>query len=173
MTKLNIPWYKLTLFSGLCLSIFLTSCSNNPLDIDVSDQEVNLQLERMEQDLFSNKIASTIERNKILAEKYGLLYEAFMMDMIGEGSPYDADAAGYLKNFVEHQDMQSIYKSIDKKFHNFDSYHARIEESFKYYKHYFPDSTLPRIITFYSNFNANIFPYEHNLAVGLDMYLGS
>ncbi len=173
MTKLNKHLYKLSIFYGLCLSLVLISCDSNPLDIDVSDVEVTLKLERMEQDVFTDNIPSAIERNKILIKKYGLLYEAFMMEMIGEGSPYDAEAAMYLKNFSEHPDMKEIYQEIDNKYHDFSKYHTEIEGCFKYYKHYFPDSTLPTVITFYSNFNANIFPYDNNLAIGLDMYLGT
>jgi hypothetical protein len=166
--------YKTSIFVGIWLLIlFASSCSNNPLDIDVSDEKVDLQLDRMEQDVFTNNIPSIIERNKVLSQKYGLLYEAFMIDMIGEGSPYDPEAANYLKGFVEHPDMLSIYKSIDTKFHDFSKFKEEIEQSFKYYQHYFPDSTLPRLITFYSNFNANVFPFENNLAIGLDMYLGT
>jgi hypothetical protein len=153
--------------------MLLASCNSNPLDIDVSGEVVNLKLDRMEQDIFTDKIPSTIERNKILLQKYGMLYEAFMVKMIGEGSPHDANASAYLKNFSEHPEMLEIYDNIDKKFNNFDAYHQKIEEGFKYYQHYFPDSALPRIITFYSNFNANVFPYENNLAIGLDMYLGT
>jgi hypothetical protein len=173
MTKLNIQWYKLTVLCGLWLGLILVSCESNPLDIDVSHEKVSLKLDRMEQDVFSNNIPSTIERNKILLQKYGMLYEAFMVKMIGEGSPHDPEAAGYLKNFSEHPDMLEIYGHIEDKFSNFDAYHLQIEEGFKYYQHYFPDSALPRIITFYSNFNSNVFPYENNLAIGLDMYLGT
>jgi len=163
MTKLNKHLYKLSIFYGLCLSLVLISCDSNPLDIDVSDVEVTLKLERMEQDVFTDNIPSAIERNKILIKKYGLLYEAFMMEMIGEGSPYDAEDAMYLKNISEHPDMKEIYQEIDNKYHDFSKYHTEIEGCFKYYKHYFPDSTLPTVITFYSNFNANIMTGGHEI----------
>ncbi len=68
--------------------------------------------------------------------------------------------------------MQNIYSDIDDKFNDFSPYETELKKAFIYYKHYFPDSATPNIITFYSNFNSNIFPFENNLAIGLDMYLG-
>lgn len=173
MTKLTKFITKLPYFIIYAFAIFISACSSNKLDVDVSDVEVNLELKRMEQDIFESKEKNAASQNQFLIENYGWLYEAFMMDMIGEGSPYDPMAPEYLKGFSTHEDMLQIYNETQKEFTDFSKYHSELEKSFKYYKYYFPDSTLPRIITFYSNFNANILPYENNLAIGLDMYLGT
>ena len=52
-------------------------------------------------------------------------------------------------------------------------YESEFTDAFKHYKYYFPDSTIPEIVTFYSNFNANAFPLGNRLGIGLDMYLGA
>lgn len=150
----------------------LTSCDDNPLDVDVSDIHVDMEVERMEQDLFEDG-KDFMVLNEELWQNYGMLYEAFMIDMLGEVPPANPQAAMSLESFVSHPDMQEIFADMSAKFGDFSSYESQIEESFKYYKYYFPDSTVPNLVTFYSNFNANVFPYQNRIGIGLDMYLGA
>lgn len=149
-----------------------TSCDSNPLDVDVSGVEVDMEVDRMEQDLFSGG-KDYMVLNEELRKKYGMLYDAFMIDMLGEVPPTNPQAPMALEDFATHPDMQQIYMEIDDEFHDFGVYESEIETSFKYYKYYFPDSLVPDLITFYSNFNANVFPYQDRIGIGLDMYLGA
>jgi hypothetical protein len=154
----------------------ITSCKNNPLDVDVSGIEVELVFDRMEQQIFDPSLQSIKEyemRNMELYSRYGLLYEIWLTKMLGEPHPTEPMAGEYLKQFAQHPDMVEINEEIQHKFGDFASYEKEFTKAFQYYKYYFPDSTLPRIVTFYSNFNANVFPVDGDLGVGLDMYLGS
>jgi hypothetical protein len=82
-------------------------------------------------------------------------------------------ASNYLEKFIGNKDMQNFYLEIDTKFNDFSAYESEFTDAFKHYKYYFPDSTIPEIVTFYSNFNANAFPLGNQLGIGLDMYLGA
>lgn len=156
-----------------CFAILgFVSCESNPLDVDVSDIEVDMKVDRMEEELFDVS-QDYMVKNESLWQKYGMLYDAFMVDMLGEVSPQNPQAPMSLEGFVQHPDMQEIYSDIESKFGDFDSYEMKIEESFKYYKYYFPDSIVPDLVTFYSNFNSNVFPYYNRIGIGLDMYLGA
>lgn len=157
----------------LLLTISLFSCTSETLDIDVSYIEMKIKVERMEQELFQPETENIIETHNYLLEKYGTLYQLFFESMLGEGSVYDPMASTYLEKFIENKDMQNFYNEIDTKFHDFNVYEHAFTEAFKHYKHYFPDSTIPEIVTFYSNFNANAFPLGNRLGIGLDMYLGA
>lgn len=173
--KIKQSSLKLSIVCINCVMLLLLfpACKSNPLDINVSNIEVDLKLERMEKDLFQlNKNGDYAALNQQLFQKYGILYELWMTTMLGEAHPSSPQAAESLKMFLNHPDMIAIFDEIDTKFGDFAPYKLRFDESFKYYKHYFPDSTLPTLITFYSNFNANVLPYENTLAIGLDMYLG-
>ncbi len=161
------------LFLMLSLSMFwFSSCSSNPLDVDVSDIEVDMKVDRMEQELFASGKQFTVVNDELWS-KYGMLYEAFLIDMLGEVPPNNPQAPVSLESFVNHPDMQKIYQDMKAEFSNFSSYEMQIEEAFKYYKYYFPDSLVPDLVTFYSNFNANVFPYQNRIGIGLDMYLGT
>ena len=157
----------------LLLTLSLFSCATDPLDIDTSSIEVEINVRRMEQELFQPESNNIIETHDYLLEKYGSLYQLFFENMLGEGSVFDPMASSYLEKFIGNQDMQNFYNEINTKFHDFNVYENEFRDAFKNYKYYFPDSTIPEIVTFYSNFNANAFPLENRLGIGLDMYLGS
>ncbi len=157
----------------ISLMIMFSSCGSNRLDVDISDIETDLKVNRMEQEIFSadpNNI-KTIHSELLL--KHGFLYQAFFESMIQEGPVKDARAHIYLEQFVSNPEMQKIYKEINSKFSDFSEFESQFEEAFSYYQYYFPDSTLPEITTFYSNFNSNVFPTEYTLGIGLDMYMGT
>ena len=163
---------KKTLFTTLLLlSIF--SCESDRLDIDTSSIEVEIKVERMEQELFQSELTNINEIHSQLLEKYEALYQLFFENMLGEGSVHDPMASSYLEKFIENKDMQNFYLEIDSKFNDFSTYEIEFTDAFKHYKYYFPDSTIPEIVTFYSNFNANAFPLGSQLGIGLDMYLGT
>ena len=155
------------------LTLILFSCASDPLNVDTSSIEVEIKVERMEQELFRPESNSSKENHHYLLEKYGALYQLFFESMLGEGSVNDPMASTYLEKFMENKDMQNFYLEIDTKFNDFSAYETEFIEAYKHYKYYFPDSTIPEIITFYSNFNANAFPLGNQLGIGLDMYLGT
>ena len=138
----------------LLLTLSLFSCATDPLDIDTSSIEVEINVRRMEQELFQPESNNIIETHDYLLEKYGSLYQLFFENMLGEGSVYDPMASSYLEKFIGNHDMQNFYNEINTKFHDFNVYENEFRDAFKNYKYYFPDSTIPEIVTFYSNFNA-------------------
>ena len=151
---------KKTIFIPL-LTLSLFSCESNPLDVDTSSIEVKIKVERMEQELFQPESDNIIETHNYLLEKYGALYQLFFESMLREGSVHDPMASTYLEKFIGNKDMQNFYLEIDTKFHDFSAYKSEFTDAFKHYKYYFPDSIIPEIVTFYSNFNANVLPLEN------------
>jgi hypothetical protein len=156
-------------------TLLVISCKSNPLDVDVSSVQVDLTVERMEQEIFNPTLNTSKEYealNTQLYKQYGLLYEIWLTKMLGEIPPSEPLAGLHLMQFAQHPDMKEIYSEIQQKFSDFSNYKEKFEQAFSYYAYYFPDSTLPRIVTFYSNFNANVFPVDGLIAIGLEMYLG-
>ncbi|MCT4580215.1 MAG: hypothetical protein N4A35_02270 [Flavobacteriales bacterium] len=154
------------------ITLSLVTCSSDPLAVDVSGSDVDIECHRMEQELFQDGLTDIDGLNRKLLEKYGFLYESFIAKMIVEGSAHDPAIGVRLSQFRKDSVIRSIYRDIDAEFKDFSAYEKRFEKAFAYYHYYFPDSSLPDLVTFYSNFNAKIFPMENTLAIGLDMYLG-
>lgn len=150
----------------------LIQCSSDPLNVNVDHINVELKLYRMEQDLLADKSFDINTLNQQLINQYGGLYEVFVSKMIVEGSVHDPAIGARLDLFRKDSLINAIYRDIQTEFGDFNKYKNEFEKAFSYYNFYFPDSTLPTIVTFYSNFNAKIFPANNVLAIGLDMYLG-
>ena len=151
----------------------LTSCTKNCIDNDVALEEINpnIKFEHLEKDLFSEQI-NALSKHNYLLNKYGSLYVLFYAQMLNEGDPYNEKAPTILNNYINHSSTQEIYKETTSDFKNFNEYEKSITKAFKHINYYFPDSSLPIITTFYSNFNANVIEVNNRIAIGLEMYLG-
>jgi len=62
---------------------------------------------------------------------------------------------------------------IDSLFADTKELETELEEAFKHYKFYYPDSALPRVITMNSVFNYAVAKYKNDLGIGLEYYLGA
>jgi hypothetical protein len=160
-------------FLLLTALFILTSCNKNCIDNEVDLEAINLNIkfEHLEKDLFSDKI-NPLSKHNFLLKKYGTLYELFYAQMLNEGNPYNEKAPAILNNYINHSSTQEIYKETTTEFENFDSYENSITKAFKRVNYYFPDSSLPIITTYYSNFNANVIETNSRIAIGIEMYLG-
>lgn len=160
-------------FLTLLALLSLFSCGDtNPLKVDVSDVSVDLAVNRFEKELFEADKYKLDSLNKAWVDKYGILYESFIYQMLNAGEVTDPKIATQLEFFLNNKDMQNVYGKLKTTYADFTPYKNELTDAFKHYKHYFSDSTVPEITTFYSNFNAKVFPTPTNLAIGLDLYLG-
>jgi hypothetical protein len=58
-------------------------------------------------------------------------------------------------------------------FDNLDFLHAGLVDAFKHYKYYYPNKSIPKVITYVSYFGYSNITYDTSvLGIGLDMYLG-
>lgn len=155
---------------SICL---ITSCSDEEdrLKIDVDHIKIDLNIDRMEQDLFDNS-KTPEEKHQFLIKKYGLLYESFFAEMIRSGNPYSPESPEILNAFINDTYIKSIIKDLNSEFKDFTPYEIELTKVFKHYKYYFPDSTIPTITTFFSYFNSNVLETDNRLGIGIDMYLG-
>ena len=126
----------------------------------------------MEHILFNNRI-DDFNKHNLLLNDYNSLYSLFFSRMINEGNPREENSYLKLSPFLADSSIRLTYKNINTKFNDFSKYETQLKQAFKHYKYYFPDSSLPIITTFYSNFNATVIELDSRLCVGLDMYLGA
>lgn len=151
----------------------LISCGEpNLLDVDVSTIDLTIPLNRFEKEFFEADKYKLRELNEEWTKKYGILYESFIFDMLNEGSVHEPMIVYRLERFLNDSAMQQVYGSLKEKFGNFTPYHEKLTDGFKHYKYHFKDSAIPSITTFYSNFNAKVFPTKDNIAIGIDLFLG-
>jgi gliding motility-associated lipoprotein GldB len=139
---------------------------------EVEEKQLPIKIERFEQDLFQSDTKDFSQSVKNLQSKYGNFFTIFTENILGIPRQDSVEFYQTLSMFVQDPDMKDVTKEIQTKYPSLEENIADLEQAFKYFKHYYPDSTLPRVVTMNSGFNYAVVTTDSVLAIGLDMYLG-
>ena len=160
-------------FIYLILIIFsVFACKNEPLKVDVSSVDYEIEILRIEQGF---KTATNLDKitmvNSELAEKGKDLYAYYTSEMLHVGQPKQDSTPVFIQRFLEDSIMKIINQRIDTKFSDFSS--SNIVDMFKHLKYHIPNAILPaQIVTYNSTFTNGILSTSDMIGVGLEMYLG-
>lgn len=167
------------LFTFFILTSLLWSCQSEqtePLP-DVSQLEIDLELRRFEQDLFTLDTTQMEASLEALKSKYPDFSNIFFNQILGANDPGLANPlgeAGYVKGFINFPAIRQLYDTCTYVFGDFSDQQASFRQAFQYLKYYFPEMSTPDLTTFISEYTVGAFIYKDNsLAVGLDFFLGS
>lgn len=148
-------------------AIIFISCkhSNRP---DVSNIEVNIKIERFDQELFKGKNKNVLEVNNQLASKYGVFYDDFIHRILD--SKFSNTES--LTNLYHDQAYTDLSKEVDSVFPDLKVQEDGLNQTFKYIKYYYPKAKIPKFISFASGFAYQMPVGDNYLGIGLDMFLG-
>jgi hypothetical protein len=163
--------FKLLLLSLIFLLLFACG-GKSKLDIDVSDVKIDLEIKRFDQELLGADLYDLRNLNTNWQKDYGLLYYSFLSQMLQVGYPNDNMITLQLEKYLTDTITQQIAQEMNLVFNDFTPFSIEVKDAFTRYKYYFSDSVIPKIVTFHSNFNAKAFPENHQLGIGLDLFLG-
>lgn len=151
------------------LILFYTGCKNNPLDVDVSNIEVKLNIKRFETDLFENKLNTYSG----FSSKYPYFLSDYTRGILGfEGG--DTAAFEQLMLFRTDPNAKKLYELVKKKFGDFQTYEKDLTKAYQYFKYHFPDGKIPDIVTYTSNFSFYMNPVGQDyIGIALDMHMGA
>lgn len=168
-TNINKTFGLIIVFFGLT---FL-SCESNPLEIDVSQINIQPQYRHFENDLFKKE--ANISNNDVeqLQSEYGIFFSDFTSQIINIGDERRSDFIFQLNRFKNDVNLNDVFSDVKKMYGDFSSIQPFITNAFKHYHYYFPEKEIPTIITYISGFNYAIATGENYLGIGLDMFLGS
>ncbi len=149
----------------------MTSClSDKPYTGNI---DLQLRMDRFEQDLFR---VDTLNYNNYvhsLEDKYGDFLPLYLREIIGLIGFNDTTIAqDTLMLFLKHPEVLEMYDTVQHKYTDLKWLEQDLTDAFKYAKYYFKDAHIPRIITFIGGppfcFNID----TEFLAIGLDGYMG-
>lgn len=152
--------------------IFTISCSMADREPDLEGIEVELEIRRLERDLFEIDIDDIGGQLPGIMEKYGEFFEIFNHLIINLGSPRSPAYPQYLLRFLTDFDIYRLHAEVEKIFPDLDAIKQELENAFKYFLYYFPGYQVPEIYTYVSGFNQSVVTAEGILGIGLDKYLG-
>jgi len=170
---------QLSFFTILISILLISSCrfdkgKNIP---DVSNIDVDIKINRFEQDFFSIDTNDVATGMKGLTQKYPDFAPIYFENVL---VVYDKQVAPkgpepYIQGILKHQPLRKLYDTCQIVYGDFTSLEKDFTQAFKYYKYHFPEDQIPgSVTTFISEFGYGGFIYgEDDLAVGLEFYLGS
>lgn len=168
--------YSHLLKSCLLLTIvFFLSCTNNRLNIDVSNIDVSVPLLRLDEAVFEMDWKTNPNAQMDLKEEYKAYY-TFYSEFILNNPAFIPDSIMQynMMRFALDPTMRQFYNAEKELFggDKFDPYLRDIEEAFKHFKYYFPKEEVPTVFTYQSGFNYKIIPNDTLLGIGLEWYIG-
>ncbi len=156
----------------ICLFLLSTtiifSCKQDQKP-DVSRINLDIKIERFDQDLYQGKSKDLAVVNQSLLKKYDVFYTDFITRMVGNP---DISSLEVLRGLYKGQAYADLNHEVDSVYPNLDKIEEDLTQTFKYIKYYYPKIEVPRFIAFLSGFSYQIPIGEHYMGIGLDMFLG-
>lgn len=149
-----------------------SACKKNPYKINISSEKVDIEIKRLEKDLFSlnpEEIESSLPEIK---KKYDGFLQLFSY-VINAGETGSPDFYNQLVSFCTDKQNNDVYDLTIKMYPDLTKVKRDLEKAFRHYKHYFPQRTIPGIFTCITGFNNSIITGDSVLGIGLDRYLGA
>lgn len=159
---------------GVLLLLTFVSCNNDTEKEvpDVSDIEVNVEVRRLEQEIFALK--SKDEIVKYLIENPEIEHKYFLQAGLYPSRAYLVDA---LWDFRQKVENDTLKLDADRIFGDFEKQKKEFEQAFKYIKYHFPDFVPPKIYTSVSGFanwgfGGDVIDFGDFIVIGLDYFEG-
>ena len=164
---------KKQIFYLLLLGLILSGCSGgNDFKVDVSDIEVQLDIKRLDQDLFQVNMDSIYEEIPAMQEKYGAFYEIYNRYVISIGNSNSKAYPDNLNAFLTDFMINKAYEAVQSKYPEIQSIEEGLIRGFKHFRYYFPEKQIPAVYTYIGGYNQSIVVGDSILGIGLDKYLG-
>lgn len=138
--------------------VILHSCTNDKKEkIAISNIDIKMNVERFEEKFYTSNEASL----PFLKNEFPFLFPEQTPDSIWHQR-------------IKSEDEQTLFSKSQAIFGDFKNEIAQIEQSFKYFKYYYPTFKEPKIITLITDldYESNIIYSGEFLFISLDMYLG-
>lgn len=160
------------LFYTVIFATMLFGCKPNPLKVDISGIDKNVEIVRFEKELFAvdqNNLSQSITS---LSNKYPEFFDLFTYKIIRIGGIGDDQFMDLMRQFLTDTMILNVNNQIETRFSDFDKIEKQLQKSFKYFQYHFPNKELPGIYTCNSGFNQSIVTAEKIIGISLDKYLG-
>ncbi len=156
----------------ILLAAVIFSCKRNPLKVDISDIETEVEIVRFEKELFSFSSQDTLAELRALHNKHAEFFDLFTWKVINVGGITEDYFPQVMGRFLTDTMILNVKKEVEKEFSDFRETEKELIKAFKYYQYHFPYKELPVIYTMISGFNQSIVTAENLIGISLDKYLG-
>ena len=155
----------------MLLSLF-SSCRKDRYKVNTSSIDVNIEIKRLEKDLFILNPDEIAVNLPSLKNKYSGFLQMFS-NVINTGDINEPSFADFLVRFCTDRVNNEAYAAVMKLYPDISSVESDLEEAFRHYLYYLPDRRVPSVYTCISGFNNSIIAGDSALGISLDRYLGA
>jgi hypothetical protein len=148
------------------------SCRKNPYKVPVSSIRVDIEVRRLEVDLFSMNPEEIAIRLPELKVRYGAFLQLFSY-VINTGDIDDPSFGDFLTGFCTDRQNNEVYGAVMNIYPGLSTVEKDLEDAFRHYRYYFPGKAVPQVFSCISGFNNSIITGDSVLGIGLDRYLGA
>ena len=156
----------------IVLILGVLGCSSNPLEVDVSEVQIDFRFDRMDQEMIASSHADLQAVSDDCAARYGGWYDIYTTDMIRVGRADNPSIGLNLRQFVADPVVQETWTHISTKYANTDDLEQSFSDALRHYKYYYPDAYTPSVVCMHTGFNFGVYPTDSVIGIGLEMYLG-
>nr|WP_228085135.1 gliding motility lipoprotein GldB [Mucilaginibacter sp. JRF] len=158
----------------LIFSIILLFCAcGDSKKVDVSNIDLNVTIERFDQDFDKMAVKPMPQQAAYLQKKYGSFYQDYVERVLQAGSVADTAYFGTLKQVFAGKAYQDLKHEVDSVYPTMDMQEAELTDAFRHIKYYFPQFKPMKVYAYFSGFQAQTSIGDGYVAIGLDMFLGA
>jgi hypothetical protein len=163
---------KSVLFLLIFVTLFSAACRRNHFIVDTSDIDVNIEIKRLEVDLFALNPVEIKDKIPALQAKYDgfLTYFGYVIHI---GEPGDSAWSEGLVSFGTDKLNNEVYDATMKVYPDLLNIEGMLSSAFRHYRYYFPQNKIPGVFSCITGFNSSIITADSILGIGLDKYLGA
>ena len=150
--------------------LLVTACGGGSHTTPASAPDLDLRIERLDQDLFHSARDTAANFSLRLYAEYGPFYKEYVERVLQAAPIDDPRLTIALTRFVMDPDWSSIQMHADSLLGDMEPQRADLEQAFERLKGFFPDSLVPRIVVFNSGFNYGVIPTDSVLGIGIEWF---
>ena len=168
----NNKYKQMKNFCLLIITVMILSCNRNPLKVDISGVDTEINVMRFEKELFSLSLNDTLAGLKKLRDQHPEFFDLYTYKVINAGGIEDEYFPQIMAEFLTDTMILDIKAQVENKFSNFKKIKKELIKAFKYYSYHFPEKDVPTVYTMISGFNQSVVTAEKITGISLDKYLG-
>ncbi len=162
---------KQVFFWGIITLTFF-ACKRNPLKVDISGIDREVEVVRFDDRLFVPEGKDTLETMVELSNEFPDFFNLYSYRVIQVGGIGDEQFKDMISLFITDSLITDVKQKTDSVFYDYPKLEKGLKKAFKYYSYHFPNKELPTIYTYISGFNQSVVTAENIIGISLDKYLG-
>lgn len=164
------------LITPICLFLILilfSSCKEEEKwNISVPELEVDLPIFRLDSAIFKVEDESLKQSVDVIFNELSSFADIYFKGIIRAGDTTMPSFYNNLNMFRNDNDMRQSFIDAYSVYQDFSPFKIKLEEAFKYYKYYFPQKHVPKIVPCITGYNYAIIAADSILGLGLEMFMG-